>query len=441
MKKFLIICMGIFCLAQNTHANEPNYLVQAKQLLQTGQSQQAYALLSGQSDQNGNDPQAWFLLGMSASQTNNFSQAEQAFRKVLDIDPAAGRVKLELAQVLFRQGRIDEAKVFLAQARADNPPQNVRAKIDNILTGIERGRRPVWDVPADPNVSGWEVHTSVGVQYDTNINAGPDIDTIFIYGLPFALSDDAKGQEDWTGLVRVGAQHQGAVGKTRWESSLFLNGAKNKRADALDNLYLTGSTGPSFRLNQRLTLSAPVTGDIVKYGVGKNWYSHSAGFAPRLSYALKENMWLNFGARVNQKIFKQNRDRDSLSLSGSVGAIFKATERDLLRLHVTAGQETSDLKPFSNDVLSLGASYSRQINDSVGLDLQTSFNASKFDEAQAGYAAARDDEAWNAGVNLTKKIREDISFTVSGSYTKNKSNLDLFDYDRQRFSFRMNKVY
>ncbi len=43
----------------------------------------------------------------------------------------------------------------------------------------------------------WSFSFGLGYEYDSNVNAGPGVDTILMYNLPFTLSDDAKGNSDY----------------------------------------------------------------------------------------------------------------------------------------------------------------------------------------------------------------------------------------------------
>ncbi|MFH2220014.1 MAG: tetratricopeptide repeat protein [Pseudomonadota bacterium] len=112
-----------------------------------------------------------FWLGTSAAKAGEADLAVAEFEKMLLIDPGLNRVRLELASVYFATGRNEEARRELQTVLATDPPPEVKANINSMLTAIEERTRK-WS---------WNLRLGLGYMYDDNITAVPDPG---VYSLP-----------------------------------------------------------------------------------------------------------------------------------------------------------------------------------------------------------------------------------------------------------------
>ena len=78
-------------------------------LLRRGQVDEALALLSTAVKRAPGDPVALHALGIAYMGKGHLAFAEQAFRSLLEVAPGAGMVRLLIAQLQLRQGRLDDA--------------------------------------------------------------------------------------------------------------------------------------------------------------------------------------------------------------------------------------------------------------------------------------------------------------------------------------------
>jgi tetratricopeptide (TPR) repeat protein len=95
----------------------------------------ACALASAQ--ESNEDLQRWFIDGMHQLQAGNLAQAESIFRRVLEMSGSA-RVRLELARVLYLQGKYVESKaLFKEVSLQSDTPWRVRDNVSLFVRDIE----------------------------------------------------------------------------------------------------------------------------------------------------------------------------------------------------------------------------------------------------------------------------------------------------------------
>lgn len=87
--------------------------------LRRGRVDEALALLSAAVKRAPGDPVALHALGVAHMQKGHFAFAEQAFRSLLERVPSAGMVRLLIADLMQRQGRVAEAADELATLVSD----------------------------------------------------------------------------------------------------------------------------------------------------------------------------------------------------------------------------------------------------------------------------------------------------------------------------------
>ena len=125
--------------------------------------------------------EARFRLGMMLGDQQRHADAALAFRAILDEEPGATRVRLELARVLAAMGDEGRARQQLRQAQASGLPPQVALVVDQFASALRSNRR-------------FGGNFELAMAPDSNINratAAKQLDTIIA---PLTLSDDAREQ-------------------------------------------------------------------------------------------------------------------------------------------------------------------------------------------------------------------------------------------------------
>jgi outer membrane protein len=403
-------------------------------MLDAGQARQAYRLLVSNFDQASAEAQDWFLLGMTARAAGDLSSAEKAFAKVIIISPAsAGRSKLELAQMYYNNGNYGAARRLLLEVRAENPPPQVRQNIDRYLALM--GEKP----EQEDNV---KFRASAGITYDSNVNQATKKDQVTMFGLPFTLSEDAKAQGDFYATMRFEIDHLVRVDdRMDWQSGLSVTRREYFELNKYDSFTLEASTGPVFKLSEATLLSLPASVEMLRYDNGNDLYSIVAGVAPQLRTRLSDKASLTLAGNVAHKWFYKNGDRNTWMVDASPSVDFQMGQGSL-RFGGSLGRDNSDIDTASNWRAGLNASLYQPLGENVAGSLWASYGHSEYDEKEAAYSEAREDDRISAGFDLRYALKEPgLDLIVSGSATRNNSNLDMYSYSQFQTTFTIAKPF
>lgn len=125
--------------------------------------------------------EARFRLGMLYAQQKRFPDAALTFRAILDEQPQAARVRLELAQVLAAMGDEGGARAQLRQAQASGLPPQVALVVDRFASALRSNKT-------------FGGNFEFAMAPDSNINRATSNTTLDTVIAPLTLSDDARQQ-------------------------------------------------------------------------------------------------------------------------------------------------------------------------------------------------------------------------------------------------------
>lgn len=419
-------------------------MVLAEQLLGTQKPREALVLLEAAHNPATASVQEFFLLGLSAKLSGDLRKAEQYLRLALQSEPNAGRIRLELAEVLFRQQKLDESRLELVQVQKLSPPIQVQKNIKSFIARIDI-------IKTNPNKhaqgsqKNWSAYITTGFTSDSNVNAGPNADTVFLYGLPFTLSAEAQETNDGAWFARAGINHRFKLNNdVVWESRANLSFNNYFSMDTYDTTDLSASTGPSFRLGKNMGVSVPIIFNMQSYTEQDDWYSQSWGIAPNLQYKIQENSQLYLSVSATHKRFNGNANRDISSYTFNPSVNFQPTKNGNIALGFNYGREDSDLDIYTNEVRGIYLGYQHNFQEQgIRASITASNTDTQFKGIQAAYTVARHDVSRKLSASMTYTIPQfkGVSVTGTASHQNNNSNLSINNYERTLFSFSLTKRF
>ncbi len=394
---------------------------QAVNFLEANKPAKAYNLLEEEYKNNNFDNQTLFLLGTSAKQNGDFKNAIKYFEILLTKDKGAMRVRLDLAMIYYKTQNLKKAKELLLIVKASNPPKKVGDNVNSFLATIAQG------VPKSYSLS-----ASIGYMYDSNVNAGPSTDTVLMYNLPFTLNDDAKETSDWAMKYGVGINHMKRFKSFSLQSSANFNMTDYHTLNNLDNYSLSVSSGPTWKQNKQTTLSIPVIFNITKIGHSNDdFYSISGGISPQVSYQKSQKLSLSASLSLNKKHYYQNPQKESHSWTFSPSSKYFLDQTSYIVAGGYIGQDDSKTSTSSTDSKGVNLSYNKSFSKKLNLNLSTSFSNTKYGGVEVAYDKSREDDTSTYGANVSYYVSEyKMNISTNVSYTKNNSNIEMYDYDR-----------
>jgi len=284
---------------------------------------------------------------------------------------------------------------------------------------------------------------SLGWIYDSNANAGPTVDSVVMFGVPFTLSNDAKKTSDHASQLNLGFNHRtGLTDDMSVQNSLSLNYTDYNNLNTLDALVFSGSTGLSYKVNDKLVASVPLVTDWVKIGHDNPYHSYSYGLAPQLRYQLDKQLSLSLGTSLSRKKYQSSSTRDSENYSISPSLTYQINPQSYAFLGARVGKIHSGLDYYSNNTTNINAQYGYAFENGVQTSINGSYTDSKYDGKEAAYTEIRRDKTHSIGVNASygiKAISSNLVFSIN--HTNNDSNLPIYKYDRNQASLSLRKTF
>lgn len=428
MKKTITISLLTSSLLIGASIKEANK--EATQYLQTNEPSKAYTILEKEYKIGNFDNQTLFLLGTSAKVQKDYDNAIKYFELLLERDKGAHRVRLDLASAYYYKGDLKKAKELLLIVKASNPPQKVGDNIDSFLAAIEKG------VPKS-----WSISVNMGYQYDSNVNAGPDTDTVLMYNLPFTLSSDAQESSDHAIKYGINFNHIAKLDNFAWQSSLGANVTDYRTFHNLDNKSIYLSTGPTFRDN-KTTYSLPLILNTSIIGHENRYYSFSKGISPQISYQLQPNLSLNASLSLQNKIYYKTQDKESNSVTFSPSSRYFLDQSSFINFGTYLGKENSHTETSSNNSKGINLGYYKAFTQKFNIYLGISYSKTDYDGEEVAYSKSREDSSKSLSGNINyfiEPIASNISLNMS--YTRNISNIEMYDYTRKIIGLSLSKSF
>lgn len=392
-----------------------------------------------------------FNQGLQESELGDLKKAIDAFEAILSAQPGLGRVQVELALANFRALNFAAARRYAEQIlQSPDTPESVKVTIRRLLEEIDEQSKP----------SVWTPYISLGLMYDDNVNVGPGAGIIDIGGNAFLLDPSAAPLEDFALQINAGIGHRylspttvkigGIDTAFLWRSQLRFFRNQYFEEDDFHLNVITASTGPVWHAPRKWSFALTGQADDIRIGDESiAWY---AGIAPRLTFFFGGNTALSASFKAQRREFtrSEDTDRDSNYFSGglSLGHEFKIGN---ISTSVLVGgrlfTENADSSRRSNDGDALNLSLNIKPFKNSNLYASYARTAYKYDGVEPVFGIARDevDQRYTIGADYTFKNTDnylgDWVLGVNYNHTDHDSNVDIFEYTRDRVLATLSRTF
>lgn len=399
----------------------------AEQLALARRYDDAQTLLTALAADPRYDFERQFLAAYIASERGDLKAAIAGFRGLLERAPEQPRVRLELARALYLDGQTQAADYHFKLAEQADLPEAIRQTVQQARQAIRTQRQ-------------WYANVSFGLAPDTNINSATQDRTVDLFGLPFTLDDAARRT---TGLGQTLDGQAGVRLKLAqsWAMGIDLQGAAvNYKGSANDDILLSSSAGPVWsRGNWRVALAGSMT---------QRWFGGQAAsqlFGPRLSilHALDKASSLSLelnARRVNNQI---NDGYDGWQYSSRLDYERVLDGRLLASLGVFGSYQALELATQSSWEAGIAAGLGGELGLGINAGLSGQISRARYEETAAGFDRRRAE--WRAAARIYAGLRSvrlaGFSPAVEYRFSTSASSLDLYDFERHRFSFTLARYF
>ena len=347
-------------------------------------------------------------------------EAIAAFRQMLAADPKLVRVRLELARAFYLKGEDSLARRHFEAVLAGGVPEPVAANIHAFLAEIRARRR-------------WSFNAGFAIAPDTNIGAGSDERTIYIYGLPFQR-DAEELTSSGVGLVLWGgAEYQYPLADT----TRFRVGGTLSRRDHSGSQF--DDTSVAVHLGPRALLSLRSEASVL-FTAGQRWAGtvkdhHALGGRIEAAHRVSRSVTVNGRVSLEDRHYRTRTGLDGVAGDISLGGSWVILPT--VRLDFTAGygRDRPEAMRERNERYRVGAGVSVALplgfTVSGGGDYRwTDFGPGWFPHVEDN--GAREDETWSARASVYNRGVTLMGFSpeVGVVHEVRNTNAQLYDYER-----------
>lgn len=370
--------------------------------------------------------EARFRLAMLKLSSKQYSAAAILLRAILDEQPNAQRVRLELAHVLDLLGDEAGARRALREVQAGGLPNDVARLVDRYSAAL-RSRKPVG------------ASFEFALAPDTNINRSTRSDTLGTILGDFIIDDDAK-QQSGVGVNLRGQFYARAPVSDKINIVSRINGGANLYGrDAYNDMSVAVTVGPEIAIGRdRLSFEA---------GVGLRWYgealfSDSLQFGTSYSHPIDEKTLL----RVNGSVTMINNRRNLLQ-DGDYYALSAIAERALSNsagIAFTLSADRQDLRDRGYSATGGQASlFAYKEVGSTTLFASLGIGRSYADARLSLFPSRRKDKQFQASVGASfRQLRFwSLAPLARLTYERNLSSIEIYAYNKLRAEFGFTRAF
>lgn len=407
----------------------------------------SFSMSSLAADDESFDAEEFFKKGMQERTEGKPYSAIESFQSILSNQPSLQRARLELAVAYLQTLQFEEAEAEAQKVLDDpNTPDNVRISILAFLAQVKSDSDSL--LPGHTT----KFTASAGLLYDTNVNVGPSNDVVNIRGTDFQLDSSSQPIEDLAYVLSLGVDHSyrtdkrmqvgESTGLLLWQSGAALYNRTHESEHDFDLGVISLRTGPAVVTNGSFRGSLPVVFDTIF--LGDDLLAHYIGVQPSMTWSLEDNVELTTTLEATQRNFQQSadedRDADYYAIGMSLGKGYRnntvAVQGGirLFRNDAEIGRYT-----YSGSEIFVGANW--QFKPQALTFARISETRSDYDGNEPVFNIERDEKERQMQLGLIYEFENELSLNGTVSYTKNKSNVDTFDYDRYQYNVSVTKSY
>lgn len=391
---------------------------------QSADSGATYRALNAQLKERANDPEFNLALGLAALDSGRFGEAILAFQRVLAVQPDNARAQAELARAYAMAGDVDTARAEFETVRG-NPsiPDPVRNRIDGVVRQL--------DTAIAGGASEITGYFDVEGGYDSNINTATDAISItlplFAFLGPATLNGAAREQDAGFYQIQGGLSGSTPLSRqTRLFGSVLGNWRDNIDSRFVDQASAVGTVGLSHSLTSGDVVS--LSGQAQRFWLGHNGYRTSVGGDVRYTKRLSNDRALS----VSGQYFRLNYDgsplQDAERFSGSITYADKSIYGGLGGGKEETRRVGADQLSYAFVNAQLGGEW--RLGEKAAVIAGVSMEHRNYDSRDPLFLKGRKDTQYDASLGLRYRFTDTISLRPRVTYTRNDSNIGLYDYDR-----------
>ena len=370
--------------------------------------------------------EARFRLAMLFVQSQRLSDAAILLREILDEQPRAQRVRLELARVLDLMGDDAGARRALREAQAGGLPPDVARFVDRYSAAL-RAQKPL----------GGSIE--VAFAPDSNINRATRSDTLGTVLGDFELDEDARERSGLGAALRGQGYARWPVSKSTNLFGRISGSADIYRSTKFNDLALAVTAGPEFRSGaDRFSIEV---GSLWRWYGGRA-YSQSTLLGANYFHPMGRTAQLRMTASLAFIDNRLNSSQDGQTYAGSIGYERAVSARAGFGITVSAERQALRDPGYSTWSGQISFTGYREVG-AVTLFASATYGKLEADQRLFLFPEPRSDQTYRASLGATFRKLRIGAFApfIRATFERNHSNSEIYDYRKVRAELGVSRAF
>lgn len=370
--------------------------------------------------------EARFRLALLYRSMQRETDAAVLLRRILDEEPEAARVRLELAAMLHKMGDSAAALRELRALRSAPLSSRLARFVDRFAANLQ-AEKP------------FGVYVEVALAPDTNINRATRLDTLDTVIGEFEIDEEGQERSGVGGAIRAAANWRMPLSRTVQLTSRLTGQANLYFHSKFNDISAEIATGPEFDIGKgRISVNAIV---------GQSWFGmspsqRSARLAVGLSHPVGAVSYLQMDGSLARVKNQFNDLQSGWRASGLIRFERALSPRLMVSAHAGGSRFVAKDEAYSTWSWNAGLAAFRDVGR-TSLSAMIDYGGVHADERLALLPRARKDRS--VRLQLGAVFRQ-ISFRGLSPFARitherNRSTVELYDYSRTRTELGLSRAF
>jgi tetratricopeptide (TPR) repeat protein len=382
-----------------------------------------------------------YIEGIILAKRGDLTGAAAKYRAALANDPKLTLVRSELALTLAALDEDDSAKHHLQLLEADAPNENAAQGIRSFIDQID-AKRPVTfsgylSLAPSTNINNGSNHSNVS-STNPNFKDNPNLEIIDNSRKQSGVGVDAGASVGYT--TRLGNHWEAVlaadIGGQVYDNKDYNSLALSQSAEMRYH-FTNGYLGLGGIADQSFNPNGP---DLIQNSMTR----HSFGPRVSLKYFLGQRDQINASVVYEWRDSANSTMNDAIDYRGEVS--WSHAIDSSLNLSLSGGYEklNANTSFISYGTAFAGLNVYKELPLGITVNANSQVRYAAFDDVNPSFPdKVREDYRYTGGVTLTKRDFNIMGFapSLSYSYTRNFSNIVVWDYDAHNVDFRLTKDF
>ncbi len=401
----------------------------AKSLIEAGKPAEAYAALAPFEFEQAGDQDFDYLLAVAALDSGQPEKAILIFDRVLSVNPKFAGARMDLGRAYFALKSDTAAREQFEIVLSENPPELAKNTAQKYLDAIE--------ARSAAKANRWTAYAEATFGHDSNVNGSTSQGLITVPGLggiQVNLAPNNLETSSLYGAVAGGGEYTHSLTPSL---RLFVGADVKKRnspdAAAFHNGTIAGHAGLRYGDDDNnFTVSLQKS----RFYLAGDPNRDTTGVTGQYQYTVNPRFQISlFGAyNLTRYVPVGSQPEDNDQTIAGIGWLYALDPegKTLLATTVYAGHESEHRTRAdgSKDLRGVRVAAQHSLRDDLAVFGSAGVQYGDYDRLNAAFLNTREDWLLDASAGLNWKVADQWSVRPQVSWSKNNSNIVIYDYDR-----------